>query len=358
MPGDPIAFEEINDYLGGFPQAPVKIQKWVNKIQPIVQEILGISHCYFAFDKSTRTFFEDNLSLSVKAAKKALDMANIKAADIDLIIYGGAHSEQMPPLSTRIQEALGIERCAEFQIHANCTSAYKAVKLADTMLRSAEYQNALVISSSIASACFIPEFYNQEVIAKEDIFLRWYLCDGAGAMVFTAQDTMDTGFFLEDAYIESAGGKKRSAMYNELPNHVNSPLENYKTGAHHISQIYLSDMREHVLDENGKTVFYNALDRMLTAKNIDLSHLKYFVVNMPSRFVRSHIIEECLDFGIEKEKFYSTIEKIGYTGPPAAIISIDKLLARQSFENEDLILSFVMEISKFMQAGFTLRYYQ
>jgi len=353
-----VSFDEINDYLGEFPHASQKIQKWTKRVQPIIKEMLGISHCHYAFDKETRTFFDDNLTLSVKAATKALDMAGMKAKDIELIIYGGAHSEQIPPISTRIQESLGIHRCAEFQIHSNCTSVYKAIKLADVMLRSGEYKNALVISSSIASSCFMPEFYNQEILTKDDIFLRWYLCDGAGAIVFNSQKEKDKGFFLEDTYIESSGGNKQAAMYNELPYRWNSPLENYTTGAHHIRQIYLSDMKEFALEDNGKTIFYNALGRMLEDKKIDLSKLKNFVVNMPSRFVRSFIIDECLNYGIQKEKFYSAIEDIGYAGPPAAIISVDRLIDNQVFENEDLIFSFAMEVSKFMQAGFTLRYYE
>lgn len=358
LPGEPIPFEEINNHLGSFDIKSKKLQKWAERVQPIMQDMLGIQYCYYAFDKEKREFTDDNLSLSVKAARIALERANLKPSDIDLLIYGGAYSNQMPPVSTRIQEALGIDICGEFHIHSNCTSVYKAIKLAHTMLQSGEYKNALVVSSSVASSCFIPEFYNQEALTKDDIFLRWYLCDGAGAMVFTAQDEKDEGFYLEDTYIESAGGHKQSAMYNELPYHYSNPLDDYKTGAHHIRQIYLSDMKEYALEENGKTIFYNALKRMIEKKKVNLEHLENFVVNMPSKFVRASIIDECVELGIPKDKFYSAIEDVGYAGPPAAIISIDNLLQTRTFEDEDLVFSFVMEVSKFMQGGFTLRYHK
>lgn len=78
---------------------------------------------------------------------------------------------------------------------------------------------------------------------------------------------------------------------------------------------------------------------------------------MPSKFVRQIIIDECIQLGIPREKFFSAIEDIGYSGPPAAIISIDRLLEQQTFNDNDLIVSFVMEVSKFMQAGFSLRYF-
>jgi 3-oxoacyl-[acyl-carrier-protein] synthase III len=95
---------------------------------------------------------------------------------------------------------------------------------------------------------------------------------------------------------------------------------------------------------------------MLDSQKIDLAPLKYFVVNMPSKAVRDYITNECTQLGIDIEKFYSAIEKVGYAGPPAAIISIDILLKNNSFKNGDMIFSFVMEVSKYMQAGFTIKY--
>lgn len=357
LPGDPIKFEDINDYLGKFTKASQKLQKWTERIQPIMKEMLGIEYCHYAFNSQTRTFDEDNLSLSVKAAQAALRDANLEAKEIDLLIFGGAYSHQLPPLSTRIQEALGIEICGEFHIHSNCTSVYKAIKVAHSLLKSGEYRNALVISSHVASSCFIPEFYNQEKVTKEDIFLRWYLCDGAGAFVLSAVDQQQKGFYLENTYIESAGGKKRSAMCNNYPSHWNNPLVDYENGAHHVNQIYLNEMKEFALEANNKTIFYNALKRMLDTQQIDLSQLKYFVVNMPSRAVREDIMNECTELNIKMNQFYSAIEQVGYAGPPAAIISVDTLLkGNKQFQNGDLIFSFVMEVSKFMQAGFTLRY--
>lgn len=356
LPGEPIKFEDINNYLGRFDHAPKKIQKWIDRIQPMMSEMLGIDYCHYAFNNKTRTFDEDYLSLAVKAAEMALKDSGKKAEDIDLVIYGGAYSHQMPPISTRIQEALGIEICGEFHIHSNCTSVYKAIKLGHSLLASGEYKHALIVSSNIASSCFVPEFYNQEKITKEDVFLRWYLCDGAGAFILSATDQIDEGFYLEDTYIESAGGKKESAMGNSHANHFNNPQVDYENGAHHIRQIYLNKMRDFAFDDNGKTIFYNGLERMLDVKSIDLKALKHFVVNMPSKAVCDHVMDECVELNIDKNTFYSAIKDTGYTGPPAALVSIDSLIKNNDFEDGDLILSFVMEVSKFMQAGFTLKY--
>lgn len=351
-----VKFEDINDYLGGFDKAPAKIQKWSERIQPVMKEMLGIDYCHYAFNNETRTFDEDNLSLSVKAAKLALEDAKMDVKDIDLLIYAGGYSHQMPPFSSRLQAALGMGICAEYQIHANCTSVYKAIKVAHSMLKLGEYKNALVVSSNVISSCFLPEYYNQEILTKEDIFLRWYLCDGAGAFVLTATDDTDKGFYLENTYVESVGASKPSAMGNNYQNYLTNPLDEYKRGAHHIKQLYINVLNEYAMEDNGHTIFFNALKRMIQKADLKLDDLAAFVVNMPSKSVRTLIAEECKEIGISKDKFFMALEDTGYAGPPAGLISIDKLIKSKTFKDGDLILSFVMEVSKFMQAGFTLRY--
>lgn len=359
FPGQPIKFDEINDYLGELEDISEKDKRWIRKIQPIMKEMLGVEHCYYAFDSETREYFDDCLTMGVKAGKMALEKANLQATDIDLLVYGGNYSEQMPPLSVRIQEELGIDICTEFHIHSNCTSIYKAIDIATSYIKSGKNKNALVISSCVTSSFFKPEFYNQQKVTKEDIILRWYLCDGAGAFVLIAADNREPGFYIEDSYIESAGGNKKSAMGNSLPAYWNSPLDTYQNGLHHIKQVYLNQMKGSAhIEEDGKTIFYAALKRMIENKNLNMDELTYLVINMPSKSVREYIMNECIELGISTDKVYSAIEDVGYAGPPAAIISIDRILKEKTFKDGDMILSFVMEVSKFMQAGFTIRYYE
>ena len=148
-----------------------------------MREILDVSYVHYAIDPVTREFTEDNVTMAVKAANKALDAAGMAPTDIDLICYGSAHQDQMPTASVRIQEALGIDRCDELSIHANCTSAYKALYLAHQLVAAGKNKNALVLSSNISSSELRAEYYNQPLVDRESLFLRWFLCDGSGAAV-------------------------------------------------------------------------------------------------------------------------------------------------------------------------------
>jgi 3-oxoacyl-[acyl-carrier-protein] synthase-3 len=355
LPGKPIPFEEVDNYLGTITAAPEKVMKWFNRIKPLMKEMIDVEYYHFAFDPKTREYTDDNITMSVKAAQKALEMAGMKAQDIDLIVYGSAHQDQMPTASVRIQEALGIEHCGEISIHANCTSAYKAILLAGDLIRNGRYCNALIISSSVSSSELRAEYYNQPLIKREELFLRYFLCDGAGAMVLKAEDTVQKGLYLGATVMESIGGKKPSAMNNQRPAYWMNPQQEYEKGYHHLAQMFNEQLRQHFHDEDG-SVFYKGLKRFLAANPIDTEKIKYFQVNFPSKHIAELMIEECESLGIHKETLYSKMSSMGYAGPPMVLICLDKILREEPLKNEDLVLSFVTEVSKFMQAGFCMKY--
>ncbi len=355
LPGDPVPFDEIDRYLGEITEAPSKVMKWMDRIRPLMKEMLDIEQYHYAIDPVTREFTEDNITMSVKAAQAALGAAVLEAADIDLIVYGSAHMDQMPTPSVRIQEALGIERCAELSIHANCTSAYKALLLAGDLIRNGRYRNALVISSGISSSELRAEYYNQPLIKKEDLFLRWFLCDGAGALVLEGRGKKENGLYLEHAYMESVGGKKPSSMGNKRPAYWMNPRDEYVHGYHHLAQMF-QHLQSYFHDPDG-TVFSKGLKRMIGEYHIDLSRLRFFQVNLPSKHISDLVLDECASLGIPSGTLYTKISKMGYSGPPMVFICLDRILREEKLNDGDLVLSFVTEVSKFMQAGYAMRFY-
>jgi len=66
------------------------------------------------------------------------------------------------------------------------------------------------------------------------------------------------------------------------------------------------------------------------------------------------IIEECEKLGIDRKTMYTKMSSMGYPGPPMAFICLDKIIRDEPLERGDIILSFVTEVSKFMQAGFAI----
>ncbi len=367
LPGKPVPKAEVDRYLGELTDAPLKIRQWLKRVKTLMAGLLEVEFYHFAIDPETRSFTDDNISMSVKAALQALEAAGTKAKDVQLIVYGSAHQDQMPTASVRIQEALGIDRCAELSIHANCTSAYKALLVASDMIRYGRYDNALVVSSSMSSSELVAEYYNQPLVTKEELFLRYFLSDGASALFLEAArekpdepDVPDEpderyGLFVDHVYMESAGGNKPSAMGNKRPAYYMNPKEEFEKGYHHLAQLFQEELRQN-FHEAGGTVFLNGLKRMLILYPLDTASVRFFQVNFPSKHISELVMDECSELGISRDALYSKMADMGYLGPPMAFLCLDRILREETLENGDTILSFVTEVSKFMQAGYIMNW--
>ncbi len=354
LPGEAIPAKDLEKYLGELREAPEKVRKWLHRIQPLMREMLDIEYYHFAIDPISRTFFEDNITMSEKAARVAIADAGLVTQDVELIVYGSAHQDQMPTASVRIQERLGIERCGELSVHANCTSAYKALLLGFDLIRNGRYKNALVISSGMSSSELIAEYYNQPLVTKEEVFLRYFLSDGAAALMLEADTEKKDGLYIEQVYMESAGGKKPSAMGNKRPAYYMNPKEEFEKGFHHLAQLFQEELRANFHEQDG-SIFLKGLKRMMEKYPFPVEDIRFFQVNFPSKHITELIMEECEPLGIPRDRLYSKMATMGYIGPPMALLCLDKIKKEEKMENGDLILSFVTEVSKFMQAGYLIK---
>jgi 3-oxoacyl-[acyl-carrier-protein] synthase III len=355
LPGAPLTFDEAELLLGALDRAPAHIRKWMARSAPVMRELLAMERYHYAIDPVTREVTDDNVGMAEKAARAALAMSGLEATDIDLICYGSAHQDQMPTASVRIQEALGIEVCDELSIHANCTSAYKALYLAHELVRNGKNDTALVVSAQISSSELRAEYYHQEIVDREALFLRWFLGDGAGAALLTSRRDLSCGFEVEQTYIESIGGRRAPHMFNGRPAYWLNPVEEYERGLHHLRQRFRNSLSTDVFQEEGGSIFLHGFERMIAESGVDPSTIAHMQVNLPARHIAESVADELAAKGIPKERIYTRLRDLGYPGPPMALICLDHILREERLAPGERIASFVTEVSKFMQAGYVVR---
>ena len=133
-----------------------------------------------------------------------------------------------------------------------------------------------------------------------------------------------------------------------------NPKEEYEKGCHHLAQMFQEELRANFHDADG-TVFYKGLKGMIEKYAIDLSGLRFFQVNLPSKHIAELVMEECFGLGIPRDTLYTKMSKMGYSGPPMVFICLDKIMREEKLARK-FILSFVTEVSKFMQAGYAMRF--
>ena len=91
-------------------------------------------------------------TLGAEAALKALEVANVKPADVDLIICATSSPEHFfPATACLIQDAIGADKAGAFDLSAACSGFIYAVNMAAQSIRSGSIRTALVVGAETLS---------------------------------------------------------------------------------------------------------------------------------------------------------------------------------------------------------------
>jgi 3-oxoacyl-[acyl-carrier-protein] synthase-3 len=116
--------------------------------------------------------------LAIKAARAALHHARLDAQAIDLIVLATSTPDNtFPATAVAVQEGLGINHGAAFDLQAVCSGFVFALATADSFLRAGTYKRALVIGAETFS----------RILDWNDRGTCVLFGDGAGAVVLEAQ---------------------------------------------------------------------------------------------------------------------------------------------------------------------------
>ena len=120
--------------------------------------------------------------LAVEAAKRALDMAQLAANDVDLIILATSTPDffgGFPSTACVVQRKLGVTNgCPALDVQAVCSGFVYALATADKFIKSGSHKNVLVIGAEVFS----------RIIDFKDRTTCVLFGDGSGAVVMTASE--------------------------------------------------------------------------------------------------------------------------------------------------------------------------
>lgn len=90
--------------------------------------------------------------LAAQACKKALEMAEKTAAEVDLILVATCSPELLLPCcACQVQDLIGASNAVAFDLNAACSGFLFALNTAQVYLQSGVYKNALVVGSEVLS---------------------------------------------------------------------------------------------------------------------------------------------------------------------------------------------------------------
>ncbi len=255
--------------------------------------------------------------LAIDASKKALDMAGIKASELDLIICATISPDQtLPSTAAFIQAGLGANSCAAFDLAAACSGFLYGLSVAEQFIKTEKYNKVLVIGVEILS----------KVIDWEDRTTCILFADGAGAAVLVPscdeRGILDTIMHIDGNYADYLyipGGGTRYSISNET---IANKMHYVKMRGNELFKI--------------ATRFMESVSReILENTKVDISEIKYFIPHQANQRI-SIAVAERLNLPIEK--LYSNIERIGNTSSASIPIALDELNREGKINPNDLLL--------------------
>lgn len=262
--------------------------------------------------------------LAMGAAKMALENANIKAEDVDLIIVGTVTPDNTTPsVATKLAGKLNIKAGAPaFDLSAACSGFVYATTMADNMIRLGQAKIALVIGAESLSKLTDWTDRNTCVLFG----------DGAGAVVLRAidgkGDSSDTGVLGTKIFSDGS-------QYDNL----------LSTGGVSLTQTV------GFLWMNGKEVFKSAISSLSQAaevvsqdSGVSLDDIDWLIPHQANMRIIEGVGKK---LNIPEEKVIVTVDHHGNTSAASIPLALSENIHSGKIKKGDLV------VINSMGAGFT-----
>ncbi|PZW39129.1 3-oxoacyl-[acyl-carrier-protein] synthase-3 [Mesonia algae] len=238
-------------------------------------------------------------TMGVKAAKIALERANIDKNDIDLIVFATLSPDYyFPGCGVQVQEMLGIHTCPALDVRNQCSGFIYGLSVADQFIKTGMYKNVLLIGSENHSGGLDMSTRGRSVSV---IF-----GDGAGAAVLTRSNHNGQGILSTHLHSE---GKHALELSLKGPSTM-----------HWVPEIIEENPQEDIPYYpymNGQFVFKNAIARFsevihegLQENGLEVKDIDILIPHQANLRIAQFIQKK---FQLKDEQVYNNIQKYGNT---------------------------------------------
>ena len=235
------------------------------------------------------------------AAKNALDNAQIKSSEIDLIILATATPDRKAPSTAAIvQHKLNAFNAAAFDVAAVCSGFLYAISIANQYIATGTYKNVLIIGVDTFSK--ITDWTKRDAV---------FFGDGAGAAILS--NSISDGFLSTRIYTDTSNnmfGFTIPGGGSEIPLNENNLQQQY-------------------FQMNGRSVYDTAIvalpkaiNQVLQDANLSIEDIDYMIPHQPS----IRILQKTAELvGLPWEKVMTNMNKYANTSGGTVPILLDEI---------------------------------
>jgi len=260
---------------------------------------------------------ETTLTLSLKAAQAALEVANLDPARLDLIIVATVTPDHaFPATACLLQDALGAGQAAAFDLSAGCSGFVYGLSLAAGLLAAGCYDHALVVGAETLSR--ITDWTDRATCVL--------FGDGAGAVVLQANEA--PGGILSS--VLGADGSGGDLLI--LP----------AGGSAHPASAETVAARQHFIRMEGRQVFRfatrimpEAARQVLAQAGLTVEDVTLFIPHQANDRILQAAARE---LGVPQERVFSNLARYGNTSSASIPIALCEAVEQGLIKRDDLIV--------------------
>ncbi|HUF03938.1 MAG TPA: beta-ketoacyl-ACP synthase III [Aridibacter sp.] len=254
---------------------------------------------------------------AVRAGRQAIERAGLKPEDIEIIVCATTTPDQiLPSTGCLIQRDLGCVNAAGMDVFAACSGFIYGITMVESMIRTGQIRFGLVIGA--------------EVLTKYVDYTDRTTCvifgDGAGAAVLgpvedgkgiLATKILSDGNYEERLYARG-GGTKLGTTHET----IDSKEHYFKMRGNEIFKVAVRNMSgisKEMLDRAG-----------LTVEDVDL-----VIPHQANQRITDAVAKK---LGVDPEKVYSNIDRMGNTSSASIPIALDEVMQSGRVKEGDVVL--------------------
>ncbi len=287
-----------------------------------LEKIVDTSHDWIVSRTGihSRRIADENIAtsdLSTEAAKQALERANIKAEQLDLIIVATVTPDMLfPSTACLVQSNLGAKNAAAFDLEAACSGFLYSVAIADQFIRTGVYNYVLVIGAETLS----------KIMNWKDRNTCILFGDGAGAVVLGPTEE-ERGIMSTYLGADGNGGK-----FLSMPG----------GGSRNPASIQSIEQDLHYIHMEGNEVFKFAVRIMAEAaeKALDLCGLGVDDINylVPHQANTRIITSAAKRLKLHMDKVYVNLDVYGNMSAASVPVALDEALMNGKIKKGDNVV--------------------
>lgn len=269
--------------------------------------------------KERRIVNEDQAAsdLAYEASKKAIQAAQVKPEELDMIIVATITPDMVfPATACVLQERLGVKGIAAFDLEAACSGFLYGITIGSQFIATGMYNNILVVAAEVLS----------KIIDWKDRSTCILFADGAGAVIL--KPSSDNSRIIS-SYLGADGTGADLVGVPAGGSRLPASQETVRDGQHYMK------MRGNGLFKKAVKVMVQAIDISLEKSGLTYDEIDFFIPHQANIRIINAVAKR---IGMDKDKAYVNLDQCGNMSAASVAVALDQAVRAGKIKKGDKVL--------------------